>query len=178
MVCEKVQTMFNVRKGITPVIAIVLLILITLGAVGVVWTQFQSVLNFGEQANSQQQAMKTDWTFESVYKDGGNINMTVRNPTDDLSYNTSQFTLKYRPVGNPSPVSLSTLSSAGFTTGKSDCFEAGSSQLVDPHSKYTCDTGVSWPSVGKDLYLVIQMKDADKSWEYKCTVQTSGAISC
>lgn len=41
------------RKGLTPVIAIVLLLFITVGAVGVVYTQFNDVIAGGQQSTQQ-----------------------------------------------------------------------------------------------------------------------------
>jgi FlaG/FlaF family flagellin (archaellin) len=38
------------RKGLTPVIAIVLLLFITVGAVGVVYTQFSGILDQGQES--------------------------------------------------------------------------------------------------------------------------------
>ena len=64
---RQVGIMLTKRKGITPVIAIVLLLLITVGAVGVVYTQFQSLIgNPGEQVNQQQQVRNTEMTFDSM----------------------------------------------------------------------------------------------------------------
>ena len=55
------------RKGITPVIAIVLLMIITVGAVGVVYSQFQSLVgNPGESVNEQQQISNTGKTLQNM----------------------------------------------------------------------------------------------------------------
>jgi flagellin-like protein len=56
--------MFGQRKGITPVIAIVLLLMVTVGAVGVVYTQFQSLVGDPtEQIDSQRRNQNTDITI-------------------------------------------------------------------------------------------------------------------
>jgi len=53
--------LFEQRKGITPVIAIVLLLMVTVGAVGVVYTQFNSLVgNPSEELEEQQENRDTD----------------------------------------------------------------------------------------------------------------------
>jgi FlaG/FlaF family flagellin (archaellin) len=42
-------------KGITPVVAIVLLLLVTVGAVGIVYTQFQGIVNKCENSECKKE---------------------------------------------------------------------------------------------------------------------------
>ncbi|MFB6204625.1 MAG: hypothetical protein ABEJ75_03190 [Candidatus Nanohaloarchaea archaeon] len=172
--------MFKSRKGITPVIAIVLLILITLGMIGIVWTQFQGVLQFGGQAQSQQQAINTQLSFQSVYNEGGNMRLTWRNP-NSRTLNTSNFELGFAKTRGGSPVSASVFAAnTQFqTSGTSTCFASGTSVLVPPKNSQDCSTGLKWPSQKPiDMYLVVSMKGADKEFRYHCTTQTAGAFSC
>lgn len=174
--------MFNTRKGITPVIAIVLLLLITVGAVGVVYTQFQSLVgNPDEQLSQQQQVRNTEMTFSSVYSDSSELAITVRN-TGSVTWNTSQFALGFVPQGSSSPVIESVLESSvsSFSHANSnECFSADTgTQIVEPDGTYTCTTGISFPGATKQIGLVVSMNGADKDWSYTCSVQTSNSISC
>lgn len=99
------------RKGITPVIAIVLLILITVGAVGVVYTQFQSLVgNPTEQLREQEKVRNTKMSISGAYRGGGGINITLRN-TGSTAINTSDFNVMYVPPNSDSPVSLGAIAS-------------------------------------------------------------------
>lgn len=174
--------MFNTRKGITPVIAIVLLLLITVGAVGVVYTQFQSLVGDPtDDLNEQQQVQNTEMSFSSVYSDSGELALTVRN-TGSVTWNTSQFTLGFVPEGSSSPVTETVLEGAVSSlshANSNSCFAAdSSSQNVEPDGTYTCTTGISFPGATNEIGLVIQMNGADKDWSHTCSVQTGSSISC
>ncbi len=170
------------RKGITPVIAIVLLLMITVGVVGLVYTQVQNLIgNPGEQVQEQQQVRQTDMSFSSVYNDGGSVHVTVRN-TGEVTWNTSQFEMQFVPGGDGTAVgySAATGSSTSFSSsGTESCFSADSStQTVDPSGSYTCDTGVSFPGATQTLGLEVEMVSADKSWSYSCSPETSSSVGC
>lgn len=183
---RQVGIMLTKRKGITPVIAIVLLLLITVGAVGVVYTQFQSLVgNPGEQVNNQQQIRNTEMTFDSLYKapTGGNdyINITFVN-TGSQTWNTSQFRMSYVPEGTGSAVSGQALATTPFTYDETEdaCFNQDSSpQVVNPGEDYTCNTGVQWPGATNSIGIQVSMSGADKSWgPENCDPQTSSAVGC
>ena len=178
--------MLTKRKGITPVIAIVLLLLITVGAVGVVYTQFQSLVgNPGEQVNQQQQVRNTEMSFDSLYKasSGANnyINVTFVN-TGSETWNTSDFRMSYVPEGTGSAVSGQALATTPFTydSAEDNCFnDDTSSQIVDPGSDYTCNTGVQWPGATTAIGIQVSMSGADKNWgPVTCDPQTSSAVGC
>lgn len=175
------------RKGITPVIAIVLLLLITVGAVGVVYTQFQSLVgNPGERVNQQQEIRNTGMTFQSMYKaDDGTgtyyINVTVGN-TNSVAWNTSDFRVSYIPEGTASDVSGRALASTPFTYNpdRNECFnEDPEPEVVDPGEIYTCMTGVQWPGPTQNIGILIEMSTADKQFGPEtCRPQTSRAVGC
>jgi flagellin-like protein len=172
------------RKGITPVIAIVLLLMVTVGAVGVVYTQFQSLLGDpGAATQEQQQVRDTEMTFSSVYNDGSdNLMVEVRN-TGDVSWNTSDFTMQFIPGGEGTPVSLDVATNAGFTATQSEmnCFSAdtdANSEVIDPEESYSCDTGFEFPGSNEALGIIVQMNGASKDWSYTCSVSSGDAYGC
>lgn len=171
------------RKGITPVIAIVLLLMVTVGAVGVVYTQFQSIVGDpGAATDDQQQVRQTEMSFSSVYNDGSdNLMVEVRN-TGDVSWNTSDFTMQFIPGGDGTAVSLDVATGAdGFSGAQGDmtCFSAASSsQVVEPSESYECDTGFDFPGATTTLGIQVAMNGASKNWEYSCTPSTSDSLGC
>lgn len=172
------------RKGITPVIAIVLLLLITVGAVGVVYTQFQSLVgNPSQQLDQQQKVQNTKLTFASVYNndtvtnsDNDAINVTIRN-TGSVAINmTKQFDISFSPSGSDGYLSHSIYPN---TVGPNECFEIqGGAELVEPGQSYTCNTGIAWPGATETVGIEVSFKTADKSWTYTCTPSTSSALAC
>ncbi|QKQ98472.1 hypothetical protein GKQ38_03015 [Candidatus Nanohaloarchaea archaeon] len=176
--------MLTKRKGITPVIAIVLLLLITVGAVGVVYTQFQSLIgNPGQQVNQQQQIRNTDMNMESLYKTSGSpayVNITLSN-VGSVAWNSTEFSMSYVPQGTGSAVSGRALASTPFTfsdTAK-NCFEQSNYKLVNPGEKYTCNTGIEWPSAANSIGISVSMDGAAKSFgPWTCDPQTSSSVGC
>ena len=175
------------RKGITPVIAIVLLLLITVGAVGVVYTQFQSLVgNPGEQVNQQREIRNTGMTFRSMYKatDGAGtyyVNITVSN-TNSVAWNTSDFRMSYVPEGTGSAVSGQALATTPFTYDEAadECFnDDPQSEVIDPGETYTCMTGVQWPGPTQNIGILVKMSKADRQFGPEtCRPQTSSAVGC
>jgi flagellin-like protein len=177
------------RKGITPVIAIVLLLLITVGAVGVVYTQFQSLVgNPSEELDQQQKVQNTDLTFSSVYKDEGDtysgsdtVNITLRN-TGDVAVNmTEQFELSYSPEGSSGYLGLTAYPDSVSGISEPLCFNYGAmegDELVEPGDSYTCNTGVLWPGATNSVGFEVSFKSASKSWSYTCSPSTSSALAC
>ncbi|MFB6291915.1 MAG: archaellin/type IV pilin N-terminal domain-containing protein [Candidatus Nanohaloarchaea archaeon] len=183
--------MFKRRKGITPVIAIVLLLLITVGAVGVVYSQFQSLTgNPTEKLAQQKKVQNTELTYSSVYKDkcgsgcDKSINVTIRN-TGSVTVNvTRNFEFLFVPAQSESGIDYATLkrvSGLDFTSINEDieCFtQTDQSAVLDPGESYTCDTGVPFPGATKSIGLQITFKTADKSWSHTCAPATSGSLTC
>lgn len=171
------------RKGITPVIAIVLLLMVTVGAVGVVYTQFQSLVGNPDEAVGQQQDIQnTEMAYATVYDNSGEISIQFRN-TGSVTWNTSDFNMQFIPGGEGSAVSYTAttgqpeFSSAGG--GSLACFEDDSpSQTIDPGDSYECDTGLSFPEATQTLGIVVSMNAAEKSWRYSCSPETGSAVGC
>ena len=175
--------MFSKSKGITPVIAIVLLLLITIGAVGVVYTQFQSLVgNPADKLNQQKVVQNTELTFSSAYKnDNGGINVTLRNTGSQTVNMSKQFEMKFVPENSESGIDYTTYDKAvGNTVGQYECFQnnQGLNELLDPGQSYTCETGVSFPAPTKSVGIIVSFKTAAKSWSHTCSPSTSGSVTC
>jgi len=169
------------RKGITPVIAIVLLLMVTVGAVGVVYTQFQSLVGDpAEAVGSQEDVRNTEMSYSSVYNNNsGNLVVQVSN-TGSVAWNTSEFTMQFVPGGEGTPVNWN-VASQEFSGNQGDfnCFSAGSSsEVVEPEETYECDTGFEFPGSTETLGIEVTMNGAAKSWSYTCSPNTASAYGC
>ncbi|MCK5474000.1 MAG: hypothetical protein KAI53_01220 [Candidatus Aenigmarchaeota archaeon] len=72
------------RKGITPIIAIVLLLMMTVAAFGLTFVWVQSTQqdlqeNIGKDIKSVTDMNAAQFSIESIYNDTGNISIVVRN---------------------------------------------------------------------------------------------------
>ena len=82
-------------KGITPVIAIVLLIGITVAGAGTLWGLVQEQQNYVEE-NAPEIEFNTDvLNVESCWEESNNVNMQVRNEHPENAINASALSVYY-----------------------------------------------------------------------------------
>jgi FlaG/FlaF family flagellin (archaellin) len=79
------MVLISSRKGLTPVIAIVLLLFITVGAVGVVYTQFSGIIDQGQESTQQTLSSLTSSVDIVNGESGCNIVNTDNSDAVDLS---------------------------------------------------------------------------------------------
>lgn len=172
------------KKGITPVIAVVLLLLITVGAVASAWGLYQQITSDQsqlDQLNQQKKAQATELTFASVYDANGGINVSLRNTGGRTVNMSDELEMAYIPDGSDSGVSYSVYtSSTGNGNGNLECFQDlfGANESLEPGETYTCDTGVDFPDATESVGVVVQYKATGKSWEHTCAPSTSSTITC
>lgn len=181
------------RKGITPVIAVVLLLLITVAAVGLVWGLFQQVT--GDQGalnslNDRQQARNTGFEFRSVYNDTdankGNITLNIANTGSRAVNLSNEVELAIIPPGSTGQVPFDVFvdqygdewMEGSPTSAETPCFNS-TAGVLETGNSYTCDTYLTFPSATQSIGLVINYKGVSgTSWDYTCSPQTSSTITC
>lgn len=182
--------MFSKRKGITPVIAIVLLLLITVGAVGVVYTQFQSLTGDPTQElESQERLRAADYTITSVRSTNtgspstGSIQLTIKNTGDALWNLSSAMELQVGPNGNaPSVISsYSGLTEYDVNIAGYNCKDPstiGNDGILEQGQSYTCDTGIRFPRTSWDTTQIeIILQGVTQATE-TCKVRDSSTFTC
>lgn len=155
-------------KGITPVIAIVLLLLITVGAVGVVFTQFNSLVSGNDaqqQANQLQKAQAASYTITAVNNSGGSYGVLLKN-TGDVTYNLSEESTLMIGVNGGSPVAVT-------ARGGDDCGKEFGA--IEPGSDAFCNTSITWESSyendGASTTVQLMINQNTKA-TYTCTETT------
>jgi len=173
------------RKGITPVIAVVLLLLITVGAVASAWGLYQEITSDTsqlDQLNQQRQAQATELDFSSVYNANGAINISLRNTGSRTVNMSDELEISFVPDGSDSAVSRQVYIDAGGGTsaGTFECFQNsfGTGESIEPGDTYTCDTGIAFPSATSSVGIVVDYKATGKSWDHTCNPSTSSSITC
>lgn len=176
-------------KGVTPVIAIVLLLVVTVFAVGTVYTQIQSI---SEQGSTEfaTQARSTHVSIDSLAKTSGgdNITMVYTNGPDSVAIGntTDMLQVSYKPNADSGYQSFSTLETIGGAGNLelSDSSNPSSSKTclsgkqLSPGETTSCTLGVKWPDTTESFGLKLSVRGAANSDTLDCTVSTSNTISC
>jgi hypothetical protein len=169
-------------KGITPVIAIVLLLLVTIGAVGAVYGQFQDIL---AQGNTDAEFLdEVPVKINVVTRHEGNspntMNVTIEN-TGEKSINLSKNArLQYQIPGEESLRAVP--AGAGFEGFEYDetlntCF---GDELFGPGELMTCGTGFSMPSPDEEITVQLVKEGTENSAidSYTCSPSTGDSATC
>lgn len=180
---------FGSMKGVTPVIAIVLLLVVTVFAVGTVYTQIQSI---SEQGSTEfaTQARSTYVQIDSLARTSGGENVTLvyTNRQDSVTIgNTSDMLqVSYKPNEDSGYQSFGTLESieGAGNLELSDSSNPDSSKTcldgkqLSPGETTSCTLGVKWPDATESFGIRLSVRGAANSDSLDCTVSTSNTISC
>ena len=176
------------KKGITPVIAVVLLLLITVGAVASMYGLYQQITSDQsqlDQLNQQRQAQATEIDFSSVYANSTEspayINASIRNTGSRTINMSDELEMAFIPDGSDSSVSFDVLNRTydDLDLEEQECFtNSQDEESVEPGETYTCSTGVPFPSATSSWGIVVNYKSTGKSWDHTCSPSTSSSITC
>lgn len=178
----------KVSKGITPVIAIVLLLLITVGAVGVVYAQFENIVGDPTQDIEDQERLRNaDYSIVSIRKDESgddSMKISIRNDAEYEWNLSKQATIMVGPDGNPAN-SLNSLQGTQWDLdiAGTNCYDpsnigSDSDGVLKQSESYTCDTGVEWPQpTDGGTTIEIRLKDQTKD-SSMCSPTTSSQTLC
>ena len=176
----------NKSKGNTPVIAIVLLLLVTVGAVGVVYTQFQNIVDQGSTQADYLDEVNTKITVvrRATSTNPDTMQVVVEN-TGDTEYNLSKIAeLRYSIPGEQVDVPVGgSIHGYSHNSSDQDCFTKDSMQSLSPGDLAVCNTGVQMPSPGGDeitiqLTQVGASEGQDNIADYTCSPSTSSSTTC
>jgi len=166
--------MFLDRKGITPVIGVVLMIMITTGAVAVVYSQFNALSD--NQNELDELNRDTDLSIvrleatggHTAGDNGGYVNLTITN-TGSVSRNTTAFSL--------------TILDSSVSSRDTECFTAETSKVVDPADSYPdngyeCNTTVPFPDPTEEVNFRVNLDGSGKTWEKRCSPRRTSSTVC
>lgn len=178
--------MFDTSKGITPVIAIVLLLLVTVGAVGVVYTQFQSLVGDGPDT-SFLDAQSVNLDFRTLTRDTSGatdrieLNL-INNDDQDFTFNQSEnaagtaVELQYSSAGEQK-VDPDIYGDLSYDAASYDCVTAAGT--ISPGSEPTCNTGMEMPASGNSVTVhLVLSSSGDDIATYTCDPSTSDSNTC
>lgn len=167
------------RKGITPVIAVVLLLLITVGAVASAYGLYQSIISDQsqiDQLNAQQRASQTDLSFRTVTQSSSDgMEIYIQNTGSRAINLSDELEMGYSPEGEDGYFPLVALDSQ-YKTGSADCMP---SETLSVGNTTSCVTGVEFPDATDSITIRINYKGADNTeWTYECRPSTSTTTTC
>ncbi len=171
------------RKGITPIIATVLLLGITVAIGLTVYTQAQGMIG-NTDTSSIDKVQNTDIALTPVFNQGGEMRLQISNK-GERAINLTQYTVYYGPP-NWDPVPYSTITSQASDWVKdasgndgNTCFtSAMSKSILAPGERIGCDTGVKFPGALEGVEIRVSADNFDYSTSAICRVDTANAKSC
>lgn len=168
------------RKGITPVIATVLLLGITITIGLTLLTQAENLLEGSSDTGEIDQVSSTSLSIEPIYANVSNgteqIVANIRN-TGSVAVDGSQFTVNYGPPNFDTPVSYDSLPS-GWTVSANDNECMNQSVIINPGASISCNTGVRFPGALQSVEISVSANNFDRSWSNTCSPSTSSSRSC
>lgn len=176
--------MFETQKGITPVIAIVLLLLVTVGAVGVVYTQFQDLVEDDVGADFLEEI--DDVQVQSVTRGDPDESMILRLQNQgENQYNLTEVARTEFSVPGESRQERETAMNIFdeiSDVGTHECFTNDASDEIQefgPGDTATCDTGVSMVDPNDEVTIhLIESESGDEFDSYTCSPSTSTSSTC
>ena len=175
------------RKGITPIIATVLLLGITVAIGLTVYTQAQGMIGNTDTSNIDR-VQETDISLTPVFKNGDEMQLQVSNK-GDRAINVSDFTIYYGPP-NFDPVSYSVLETQAedwvvsgdgnqcFTSNMSAGADSMDNDILEQGERASCSTGVKFPGALESVEIRVEADDFDYDQSTMCSVESEDANSC
>ena len=154
------------RKGITPVIAIVLLLMMTVAAAGMAWVFLQNMINQGQESTTEQfkgltESATAQIKIISVWKgQNGEIKFTVQNSGSYTYTSTEQDQFKFYLDGAPET-----------TTSRCGIAEPGT----------TCDVtfaGNTFPTATTQTKVIRVVPPKGNAVTYSCSIEEAGQTYC
>jgi len=171
------------RKGITPVIAIVLLLLVTVGAVGVVYSQFQGLVQDPDTGFLDE----VEIDIQTVTRNGsspGSMQLRIQNGGEEQYNMTELARVEYSVPGEQRLERDVAITAFDELTdvGTHQCFTQDAPdnvQSFSPGTTATCDTGVSMVSPSDEVTVhIIDAGSGDEVVSYTCSPSTSTSATC
>jgi len=170
-------------KGITPVIAIVLLLLVTVGAVGVVYTQFQGLVEDPDTGFLEE----VEINVQTVTRNGsspGSMQLRLQNEGEQ-QYNLSEVArVEYSVPGEERlerGVAITAFDELS-DVGTHQCFTADAPteiQNFGPGDTASCDTGVSMVEPNDEVTIhLVASENGEEIVDYECSPSTSSSATC
>ena len=179
------------RKGITPVIAVVLLLLITVGAVASAWGLYQQITSNQQQVdrlNARQAASSTEISIQSAYRNNtgtpqpsDTVNVSLRNNGGEAVNLTRDVRLLVDPNNNGEYLPPNLLPSGVGNPEDSECFGGtGKTLTTEGDSRdLTCNTQIDFPSAGDTINFRLSYQNVDGyNWDFSCSPSSSNTIRC
>jgi len=170
----------NNRKGITPVIAIVLLLMVTVGAVGVVYTQFQSLVGDPTgQIDDQQQDQNTDFSVVRGVTNVSSIDTSGSHSVDNYGILVLELQNTGSVARNTSDLDMFT--TTGQVPGRDGalCTSPENATVINPDETIKCHTGIIYPQATNPVEVVIDLAGVEgKDWTHECNPRRSGQTFC
>ena len=171
-------------KGITPVIAIVLLLLVTVGAVGVVYTQFQGLVQDPDTGFLEQVEINVQTVTRNDTHSPSSMQLRLQNEGEQQYNLTEVARVEYSVPGEERlqrDVAVTAFDELE-STGNHECFTASAPsgiQSFGPGDTASCDTGVSMVDPNDEVTIhIVDSENGEEVTDYECSPSTSSSATC
>lgn len=168
-------------KGITPVIAIVLLLLVTVGAVGVVYSQFQGLIQDPDTGFLDEVEINIQTVTRSPNE---TMELRIQNQGEE-EYNLSDLARMEYSIPGEQRLDQDTAVAAFDVLNEitePQCFTSNSPAEIDnfgPSDTATCDTGVEMVHSNDEVTLhIVEDSSGEEITSYTCDPSTSTSATC
>jgi len=181
---DELNILNRTSKGITPVIAVVLLLLVTVGAVGTIYAQFEGLVQDPDTGFLEDVDVNVQTVTRNDSHDPNSMSLRVQNSGQD-EYNMSELVrMEYSVPGEGRLEKEVATSAFGEIeeTGNHECFTSevdDELQSFGPGTTASCDTGVSMVSPDDEVTLhLVERSSGDEIESYTCSPSTSSSRTC
>lgn len=173
-------------KGITPVIAIVLLLLVTVGAVGVVYTQFQDLVqdDLGADFLEEIDDIEVQTVLRNDDADDDTMELRLQNSGEN-EYNLSDIARVEYSVAGEDRLERGVATASFEEIEEEDTHECFTDEASDeimsfgPGETANCDTGVTMVSPDDVVTIHLVEDESGEEFEsYDCSPSTSESTTC
>ena len=172
------NTIRNSRKGVTPVIAIVLLLTVTIGAVGILYTQVGDLLDQGSDTEDMNRVQDTDIDIRTgINGSNGNLRLSIQNTgeralpfSDDFGFQINGVDYEaYGAAGSLSFSQTNLTDSQGCLGSNMNLDIEETTGEISSLNDDTCSTGVEFPTAFDDpVTVTFTLEGSSKTWDYTC----------
>ena len=188
------------RKGVTPVIAIVLLLTVTIGAVGILYTQVGDLLEQDEGLDDIDRVQDTEIEIRTAVSSGADdglnqnsndeeqIYLSVANEGDRAVDLGEEFDMSIDGVAQEAYESVNDDFTADDLTTGEGCLTDGEGMQLDVGettsdqddlSEGMCETGIPFPGAFDDeIEIQFELDGSSRTWSYECNPPSGDVTHC
>lgn len=186
------------RKGVTPVIAIVLLLTVTIGAVGILYTQVGDLLEQDEGLDDIDRVQDTELEIRTAVSSAADDELNDADGVEQIYLSVANEGDRAVDLGEEFDMSINGVAQEAYgsvnddfdvdelTTGEGCLTEDGNMQLDVGETTSDqeldggmCTTGIPFPGAFDDsIEIQFELDGSSRTWSYECNPPSGDVTHC